>query len=545
MPNKLAVNIKREVALATAIAQAIALIDSQPFQASQMILALIERVGNGELAANAALLGNLHCKLGNCRIVLHDPVGIRDFESALEFADQCGDLALKTDVLHHLARTFITFGDTHSALQYCERALDESKKLDDQAMFVQILMTLGLAFALTSQFQRSLDIYAEAAQLCQASNDNAGLSRALNNWADALISSYEATLESKNPADERMLDDAIRYGRQALALAKECAYFRMQLLTIETLAHAMEARGMYAVALDELEAGMSKLSGHGFVKEELDVQVRLGALQLRLHQPAAAIARLQKARELAIELRNYPHMSDLLKTLSTAHEAAGDFVSALDSYKEFHAVTLKSRDQRAQISAQIFAAKLDLEKLQRETDTHKSRVSQLENFNRSLSMQAREDSLTGLPNRRALQEHMDRSLLERHGKITFALLDIDFFKLVNDTFSHVVGDEVLRQFGVLIRSCLRAGDMAARIGGEEFALVIDRTRGSRSIEACERIRKAIQAYEWSAIAPNLHITASFGVTHVKTADDLAHIMSRADSALYQAKRHGRNRIEKA
>ena len=93
MPKKFAVNSKTEVDLATAVAQAIALIDSPPFQASQMILALTERVSaDTELAANAALLANLHCKLGNCRIGLHDPVAIRDFESALEFSGQYGDL---------------------------------------------------------------------------------------------------------------------------------------------------------------------------------------------------------------------------------------------------------------------------------------------------------------------------------------------------------------------------------------------------------------------------------------------------------------------
>jgi diguanylate cyclase (GGDEF)-like protein len=302
---------------------------------------------------------------------------------------------------------------------------------------------------------------------------------------------------------------------------------------------------MFAVALDELELGMSKLGGHGFVKEELDIQVRLGALELQLNQSGPAIERLGKAYEMALQLGNYPHLADLLRTLSTAYEAAGDFVAALATHKEFHLICLKSRDQRAQISAQIFAAKLDLEKLQRESEAHKSRVSQLENYNRSLNVQVREDSLTGLPNRRALDEHMEKLAVTHIGIITFALVDIDYFKRVNDTFSHLIGDEVLRHFGKLFRSCLRSGDMAARIGGEEFALVLDRARGSRSIDVCERIRKTIQAHDWNLLAPNLHVTASFGLTHVHASDTLKSMMARADGALYRAKQNGRNRIEKA
>lgn len=542
MPKKTAVMWNSASDLAAALIQVAALSDSQPLKASQMLLELIARAGE---YADAYTLGDLYCRLGNCRVILHDPVAIRDFEAALEYAEKSGKLYLKVDVLHSLARTFIAFGDTHSALQYCEKAIDLGRTLDDQAMFAQILMTLGLAFAVTHQFERSIEIYTEAAALCRAREDKFGLARVLNNWADVLTSSFETNQDAGLAADVRILDQAISYGRQALALAEQCDSFRFQLLTIETLAHAMEVRGMYAVALVELEAGMSKLGGHGFVKEELDIQVRLGALELQLGQAVPAIARLSKARELALGLGSYPHFADLLKTLSTAYEAAGDFATALAIYKECYIVTLRSRDQQAQISAQIFAAKLDLDKLQRETETHKSRVSQLENYNRSLNLLVREDSLTGLPNRRALQEHLERVAVTHIGIITFALLDIDHFKRVNDNFSHLTGDEVLRHFGLLIRSCLRAGDMAARIGGEEFALVLERARGSRSVDVCERIRKAIQSYDWSLIAPTLHVTASFGITHVKASDDLKSMMERADSALYRAKQAGRNRIEKA
>ncbi len=539
LSKQLVTALNREWQAGVSLIEVNALIDSQPAEACEMLLELIEQAGEH---ADAAFLGDLYCKLGNCRVVLYDPGAIKDFESALEYAEKCQDLVLKTGIFHGLARAFITFGDTHSALQYCEKALELGRKLHDPHLFAQILMTLGLAFAVTQQFERCVMIYAEAAELCRTHSDTMGLARVLNNWADALTSSYEHAKENRQIDDVQILDEAIFFGRQALALAEECGSFRYQLLAIETLAHAMEDRGLYAVALDELEVGMSKLAGHGFIKEELDIQVRLGALELCLKRADPAIVRLSRARDLALKIGNYPHLSDILKTLSIAYEAAGDITSALATYKEFHQVTLKSHDQRAQISAQIFAAKLDLEKVQKESESHKSRANQLENHNRNLNVEVREDSLTGLANRRALQEHLLHNQASAAGGLTFALLDIDHFKQVNDTFSHLTGDEVLRQFGQLIRTCLRAGDLAARIGGEEFALVLDHTSGARSLEACERIRSAIELYNWSSIAPGLHITASFGVSDVRQDDDLLSMMSRADTALYQAKKAGRNRI---
>lgn len=535
-------DLQHGAALPSLLADIEATIDGRPDKA---ILLLEQALRLAEQEGDARLLGQLYCKLGNCRTIFHDPTGIRDFESALEYAEQSKSLDVKTDILHGLARTFVAFGDTNSALEYCEKAISLVRQTDDRAKYPHILITLGVVFVFTRQFERGIDIFRDAAALCQAAADKGGQARALNNWADSLVSHYEGLCEAGLPAEVRILDDAIQFARQALVYAHESGMVRIQLLANETLAHALEERGEYSQALQQLESSLRDLSGLGFTKEELDIKVRIGALLIRMDQIADAIACLEEAREVALRLGNYPHLSDLLKMMSSAQESCKDFGAALNVFKEFHAVTLKSRDQRAQISAQIFAAKMDLERAQQEAEAHKSRVSQLEDFNRTLRVQVHEDMLTGLPNRRALEDQMAQRLTGRSANITFAMADIDFFKRVNDTHSHLVGDDVLRHVGALIRSCLRSGDMAARIGGEEFALVLDRTKEARSIEACNRIREAIEHYDWSLVAPGLHITMSFGVTHIQTGDDLKAMMVRADSALYRAKRNGRNCVEKA
>ncbi|HTD04400.1 MAG TPA: diguanylate cyclase [Undibacterium sp.] len=533
---------QHDAALPALLADIEATIDSRP---DQTILLLEQALRLAEQDGDGLLLSQLYCKLGNCRIIFHDPMGIRDFEAALEYAEQSKSLDVKTDILHGLARTFIAFGDTNSALEYCEKAIALVRQIGDRQKYPHILITLGVVFLFTQQFERGIDIFRDAAALCEGIADKGGHARALNNWADSLVSHYEELCEAGKPADVGTLDQAIELARQSLVYAHESGMVRIQLLANETLAHALEERGEYRQALQQLESSLRELSGLGFTKEELDIKVRIGALLMRMEQIAEAIACLTEAREVALRLGNYPHLFDLLKMMSSAQESSKDFAAALNTYKEFHTVTLKSRDQRAQISAQIFAAKMDLERVQQEAEAHKSRVNQLEDFNRTLRVQVHEDMLTGLPNRRALEDQMAQRLTGRTANITFAMADIDFFKQVNDTYSHLVGDDVLRHVGALIRSCLRSGDMAARIGGEEFALVLERTKEGRSVEACNRIRKAIENYDWSVIAADLHVTMSFGVTHIQTGDDLKGMMTRADSALYRAKRNGRNCVEKA
>ncbi|GGC86458.1 tetratricopeptide repeat-containing diguanylate cyclase [Undibacterium terreum] len=535
-------NLQYDSALSRLLADIEAAIDSRP---DQTIGLLEQAVRLAEQEGGLRLLSELYCKLGNCRIIFHDPMGMRDFEAALEYAEQSKSLDLKVDILHGLARAFIAFGDTNSALEYCEKAIALLRQIDDQQRYPHVLITLGVVFLFTHQFERGIEIFRDAAALCQSIADKGGLARSMNNWADSLVSLYEELREAGKAAEVGMLDDAINFARQSLVYAHESGMVRIQLMANETLAHALEERGEYSQALQQLESSLHELSGLGFTKEELDIKVRIGALLIRMDKIPEAINSLVEARDVALRLGNYPHLSDLLKMMSSAQESCKDFAAALTVYKEFHAVTLKSRDQRAQISAQIFAAKMDLERVQQEAEAHKSRVNQLEDFNRTLRVQVHEDMLTGLPNRRALEDQMEQRLTGRTTNITFAMADIDFFKQVNDTHSHLVGDDVLRHVGALIRSCLRSGDMAARIGGEEFALVLDRTKEARSVEACNRIRKAIENYDWGVIAPGLRVTMSFGVTHIQTGDDLKGMMTRADSALYRAKRNGRNRVEKA
>jgi diguanylate cyclase (GGDEF)-like protein len=153
------------------------------------------------------------------------------------------------------------------------------------------------------------------------------------------------------------------------------------------------------------------------------------------------------------------------------------------------------------------------------------------------------DHLTGLANRRRFERQLDREVarMARFGHpFSLLMLDIDSFKNLNDSYGHDAGDEAIRRISRVLREGTRGIDLAARIGGEEFAMLLVETNRDGGLEVAERLRMAIRALE---IPRAGHITGSFGVAECPgDAQTSADILKAADIALYAAKRNGRDRV---
>jgi two-component system cell cycle response regulator len=158
------------------------------------------------------------------------------------------------------------------------------------------------------------------------------------------------------------------------------------------------------------------------------------------------------------------------------------------------------------------------------------------------------DALTGLYNRRYMESHL-ATLIEQaaaRGKpLTALVIDIDYFKAINDTHGHDAGDDVLREFAIRIRKSIRGIDLACRYGGEEFVIVMPETDMAVATIVAERLRRRIASERFSIQqgSGSIEVTISIGIATLDTADDnAASILKRADQALYRAKRDGRNRV---
>jgi diguanylate cyclase (GGDEF)-like protein len=172
-------------------------------------------------------------------------------------------------------------------------------------------------------------------------------------------------------------------------------------------------------------------------------------------------------------------------------------------------------------------------------------LEQIDSRVEHLAQEASTDPLTGVGNRRWLERAAERRmaasvLLER--PVALMMIDLDHFKVTNDRFGHVAGDAVLRQLAQTVGAEIRPLDLFARVGGEEFCLVLFDATPKAAASIAERLRLLvadIRLAQW----PELAVTASFGVTRIDLSEhNIRAAMQRADQALYQAKRAGRNRI---
>ena len=158
------------------------------------------------------------------------------------------------------------------------------------------------------------------------------------------------------------------------------------------------------------------------------------------------------------------------------------------------------------------------------------------------------DGLTGLHNRRYMESHLGK-LVEQAGSrgkpLAVLVLDIDFFKSINDNHGHDCGDDVLREFAIRVRKSIRGIDLACRMGGEEFVVVMPETDMAVAATVAERLRRKIAAepFPIEQGQKQIDVTISIGIAALESShDNAAQLLKRADQALYRAKRDGRNRV---
>jgi diguanylate cyclase len=176
------------------------------------------------------------------------------------------------------------------------------------------------------------------------------------------------------------------------------------------------------------------------------------------------------------------------------------------------------------------------------------RSIELKEANRRIEELAELDELTGSFNRRCIMRMLDDEIARAQRSKTrcsVALIDLDWFKRVNDAYGHPTGDEVLRTFAITVFANIRHIDRFGRYGGEEFLLVLPDTPDGAAARMVDRLRAIVAELDWSAFSPGMRITISAGLATLRPDESPDALLARADSALYSAKARGRNRIASA
>jgi diguanylate cyclase (GGDEF)-like protein len=171
----------------------------------------------------------------------------------------------------------------------------------------------------------------------------------------------------------------------------------------------------------------------------------------------------------------------------------------------------------------------------------------LSKFMEDIEKKAIYDGLTNCYNKRETEEFIKKFLFNylryKNDFFTVMILDLDYFKKINDTYGHLAGDYVLKEVAKIIKSLIRKSDICGRFGGEEFVILLPNTKLSGAMKLAERIRKAIEEYDFDFNGKKINVTVSIGITSVGINDSYESLIDRADEALYEAKQKGRNRVE--
>ena len=344
----------------------------------------------------------------------------------------------------------------------------------------------------------------------------------LNNLCACQIGMYHQLRDAAPPDEARdSLRRAMPIAREAHAMSErpEMAFYRV--FTGGNLGEVLVHLGRFAEARPLLEESLAQARHIGADAQAARIGCTLGELELFEGRPEIAWQGLEAVRLAAIG-------TDLRMTQLRLHHALWRSARALQRPSE----ALQHLETYLQLERQRAVSQL---RAQSELFVTRAEVEQVR-------LEARRDPLTRLGNRREVDDRWPVLLAgcRATGKpLAVAMLDLDRFKQINDRFGHAIGDDVLVAMARLLRENTRAGDVGARVGGEEFLLVLPDTDGERALEICERLRHCVAAYPWSTLADGLSVTLSVGLACAPPYD-AEELTARADAALYAAKIQGRN-----
>ncbi|MEV6630696.1 GGDEF domain-containing protein [Actinoplanes sp. NPDC051470] len=404
-----------------------------------------------------------------------------------------------------LANFYRLLGDFPEALAHAVQGVANLPADAPPAVRARHLLMLGCALDDNGSFDEGELRYREVLRIAGELGDDGLTLRALNNLA---YNAYEAGDEPTASALTGRMREVARRGRPLAA--KE----------LDTIARVALMAGRH----DELEATLAGAVDGTILDTDGDgaaeCLLTLAEARRETGRPAAA----QAALDLAVR---WCERNGLTRVRVQVRREQAALFAAAGRYRDAYEELLLFNDGLAA-----------LQSTQREARARAMQaVFEADEF-REL---ANHDSLTGLYNRRYVDEQLP-ALLARGGSLSVAILDLDHFKQVNDTLSHATGDAVLRQIGRLLPDGTDGPALAARLGGEEFLLILPGFDAVAAVRWCEGLRLTIRDFPWATITGGLPVTASIGVATASGQVTVSALLAVADDNLYAAKRAGRDRV---
>ncbi len=444
-------------------------------------------------------------------------------------AEALDDARLGVEAALALGSGFWRIGDSETALSVIENEIDRAFRLGDRELLAALHRVLGVTLSEIGGHVAGVATLERAFGYALES----GVPQAICECANSLGGAIYASCRNADPdAKADALANAEAMIRTSLDVASEEGDLPAIAAAESSLGAVIIERGDWVEGRLWAARALEKTRVSGDLLSEGEALASLAECDRELGALDAALASLDQAYAIAATQQAKPLLRRVHLQISQTLERAGRYADALTHYKRHHALEREIAADIAEQRARMSGLRLDRERARREADQFRAET-------RELTDAVERDSLTGIGNRRAFDRALGALLSQGDARCTLALIDCDHFKAVNDRASHLAGDRVLQRIAKVLTQASRKSDLAARFGGDEFAVVFADAGRDEAANVCERIRAAIEHHSDDA-APA--VTVSIGVAAAAPGDTVERLIGRADDALYRAKAAGRNRV---
>lgn len=466
----------------------------------------------------------------------------RNSLSAVHLLRQGQDLAGEVMALTTLSHTAGSLGRLDEAVESARLAVTLSEGLPPSHLQPLAYNYLGTALLWSRDFARAESAFERSADLVHADEPTASPLQPLLNLAlleavrHAALRFQTGTTPALGKLNARLADciEMIeRHGDDGL-LPGMTATTRTLLHLLQGLAaawsgdaQAIAAALLWCDAWDASEGSVSWLTG---LRRWLEMEAAWCCGDVTL---AMALGREMVAAAAEAEHESLACLGHLM--VATLARVRGDSRAEAEELRHLH-----QREQALRIEA--LDSRDRAQEWQLQARASADQIVRLESRSRMLEQLSLQDSLTRIPNRRALDRQLSARRAAADGDdapACVALIDINRFKHINDTFSHHVGDQVLRVIADVLSSSVRTSDFVARLAGDEFVVLFGQATLPLAQQICTRMKEAVRDYGWQALAPGLAVSISIGVEQGRQGESMQALLRRSDEQMYADKRRTR------
>lgn len=513
-----------------ALTEAQELISHSPKEAAEKLRVLVSKykiAGNRILALEAR---RYQCFALTCDIRLEEARSMT--LTLISEAMQAGNRRYLGIGEMYLGNIALEAGQWDIATEYYDEAMRIAREIDDVDLMARVSLNLGNAFLQLERFQDAFDLFFEGCE---------NLDRGQSPWGLAMASynCVYAQLRLADPQDKQKLKELEQMLAEAEALAQDIPTTR-ELLTL--------SRAFWHSMAHDANSGLKKLAefeenhwheASAFAKVNL-LELRELILE-REERWQEMVESCDKTLEHIGEQGNNVRLDRSLQRAARANAKLGNFKQAYQLLQQSINSNRAHRTALAEQRTQVLQVKLEVEANRFEQEVLRMRNKLLVEKNQVLEQEAYIDRLSGVLNRRGIEEKLNEVIQQlRTTPFGIALLDIDFFKRINDKFGHGIGDEVIRQFAHILQTSQAEPEYVGRWGGEEFLVTLETGDDLEIRKRCQQIIEEISQFDWNSIANGLKVTSSLGIAVWQPGADVYSVIDLADQRLYYVKAHGRN-----